>query len=89
MSGTSLDGVDAAVLTTDGEGIAVSGAACRRRMTPICGPYSAPLSPRRAMWPKGPVPHSIREAERRVTEAHAETVMALLAKAGRRAGESL
>ena len=29
-----------------------------------------------------PVPHSIRDAERRLTEAHAEAVKALLSKAG-------
>ena len=34
-----------------------------------------------------PVPHSIREAERLLTEAHAEAVKALLAKAGLTAGQ--
>jgi anhydro-N-acetylmuramic acid kinase len=86
MSGTSLDGVDAAFLTTDGEGVAVCGAA-------LTAPYDADLravlhaaiAEARKVAEGAPVPHSIREAERRVTEAHAEAVTALLVKAGRAA----
>lgn len=83
MSGTSLDGVDAALIETDGEDVAVPG--------PALGlPYDAEM---RALLRKalddaqtvaagGPVPYSIRDAERRLTETHADAVKALLAKAG-------
>lgn len=87
MSGTSLDGVDAAILTTDGEGVAVPGAA-------LTLPYDdglramlrAAIAEARDVAEGAPVPHSIRVAERRVTEAHAEAVKALLAKAGQKTG---
>ena len=83
MSGTSLDGVDAALVETDGEDIAIPGLA-------LGLPYDAAM---RAMLRQalddaqtvaagGPVPYSIRDAERRLTEVHAEAVKALLAKAG-------
>jgi anhydro-N-acetylmuramic acid kinase len=82
MSGTSLDGIDAALLETDGEGVAVPGAA-------LTVAYDAAT---RAMLRQAlddavgvargsPVPYSIREAERRSTEAHADAVFALLEKA--------
>ncbi|HEX3945863.1 MAG TPA: anhydro-N-acetylmuramic acid kinase [Rhizomicrobium sp.] len=82
MSGTSLDGIDASLLETDGKGVAVPGPA-------INLPYDAET---RAMLRKAlddaagvargaPVPFSIREAERISTEAHAKTVLALLDKA--------
>jgi anhydro-N-acetylmuramic acid kinase len=82
MSGTSLDGIDAALLETDGESVAVPGAA-------LTVPYDADT---RAMLRKalddaigvargGPVPYAIREAERISTEAHAKAVLALVRKA--------
>src|SRR3954469_12289044 len=82
MSGTSLDGIDAALLETDGEGVAVPG-------TALTVPYDADT---RAMLRKAlddaqriahcaPVPYSIREAERHSTEAHAKAVFVLLEKA--------
>ncbi len=82
MSGTSLDGIDAALLETDGEGVAVPGLA-------LTLPYDAGA---RAMLRQAlddalgvargaPVPYSIREAERISTEAHAGAVLALLEKA--------
>src|SRR5690242_19950926 len=85
MSGTSLDGVDAALLETDGEDIAVPG--------PALGvPYDAEtramlrdaLEEAKNVASGAPVPYSIRDAERRLTEAHAEAVHALLQKAGLR-----
>ncbi|MGN6517709.1 MAG: anhydro-N-acetylmuramic acid kinase [Rhizomicrobium sp.] len=83
MSGTSLDGVDAALLETDGEDIAVPG--------PALGmPYGAEtramlreaLEEAKGVAAGAPVPYSIRDAERRLTEAHADAVKALLKKAG-------
>ena len=83
MSGTSLDGVDAALLDTDGVDIAVPGPS-------LTIPYNketrallrAALDDARNVAEGGPVPHAIRDAERHLTEAHAEAVKALLAKAG-------
>ncbi|HWY62543.1 MAG TPA: anhydro-N-acetylmuramic acid kinase [Rhizomicrobium sp.] len=83
MSGTSLDGVDAALLETDGADIAIPGPA-------LTIPYSketrallrAALDDARKVAEGAPVPQSVREAERHLTEAHAEAVKALLAKAG-------
>jgi anhydro-N-acetylmuramic acid kinase len=86
MSGTSLDGVDAALLETDGVDIAVPGPA-------LMLPYDAEtramlraaLEEAKSVAAGAPVPYAIRDAERRVTEAHADAVKALLAKAGLRA----
>ena len=83
MSGTSLDGVDAAQLETDGVDIARPGPG-------LTIPYNketrallkAALEAARDVAEGGPVPHSIRDAERHLTEAHAEAVKALLKKAG-------
>ena len=83
MSGTSLDGVDAAILETDGEGWAIAGPA-------LTIPYDATTrtmlraaigEAREAVF-GAPASPSIRDAERRLTEAHAEAVQALLAMAG-------
>jgi len=82
MSGTSLDGVDAALLETDGQDVARPGPA-------LTLPYDektrallrAALEDARTMAEGAPVPQSIREAERLLTEAHAEAVRALLDKA--------
>src|ERR1700759_4548174 len=82
MSGTSLDGVDAALLDTDGEAIVRPGPG-------LTIPYDnetrallrAALDAARDVAQGAPVPHIIRDAERQLTEAHAEAVRALLARA--------
>src|SRR5579863_749375 len=83
MSGTSLDGVDAALIETDGEEIA-------RPLASLTIPYSpdtqallrAALDEARNVEKGAPVPYAIRDAERLLTEAHAEAVRALLKKTG-------
>ena len=66
MSGTSLDGVDAALLETDGEDIARPGPGLPCPMTtrpaPCCGPR---WKTARDRGEGAPVPHAIRDAERR------------------------
>lgn len=83
MSGTSLDGIDAAVLETDGEGFAVSGPA-------LTVPYTPELRAilRDAMDVAAKAGgaarqmDSVREAEIRLTDAHAEVVQRLMHEAG-------
>ena len=87
MSGTSLDGVDAALLETDGADVAVPGPALT---VPYGGKIRALLKTalREAAGAEGgALPASIRDAERELTQAHTEAVKALLAKAGLSAGE--
>jgi len=82
MSGTSLDGIDAAILETDGEDIAIPGPA-------LTVPYHVWT---RAMLNEAlklaaetpayaPVPSEIAKAETLLTAAHADAVRALLEKA--------
>jgi anhydro-N-acetylmuramic acid kinase len=88
MSGTSLDGVDAALLDTDGEDVVRPGPS-------LTVPYDADVRAqlRRALetalgMTKGAaVPASILDAERVLTEVHARAVKALLDKAGLAAGD--
>ena len=88
MSGTSLDGVDAALIETDGVDIV-------RPLGSLTIPYSpetrallrAALEEARGVAEGAPVPHAIRDAERYLTDAHAEEVRALLKKSGLTAGE--
>ena len=73
MSGTSMDGIDAAILDTDGERIAAFGSA---RFTP----YSAQMRVRlrnameqAATLPAaGPLPPDLVALERELTQAHAK-----------------
>ena len=79
MSGTSLDGVDAALLETDGQEFVRPGPS-------LTMPYRDAMRARlrdaldaaRTVPQGGPVPESIREAGRHLTEAHAKAVQALL-----------
>jgi anhydro-N-acetylmuramic acid kinase len=83
MSGTSLDGIDAALLETDGEAVVRPGPA-------LTIPYGAEARAlMRAAIDDAPgavglarLPHSIREAESLCSESHARAVKALLDKAG-------
>ena len=81
MSGTSMDGVDAAVLITDGEAIAGYGP---RRFRPYTEPERALLrravADARGLSDRAARPGALAEAERMVTEAHAEVVLALRAE---------
>ncbi len=68
MSGTSLDGVDAAMILTDGETIFDFGPAAFR---PYSEAEQAILRAALGQWPDGP---SVPEAARVVEEAHAEVM---------------
>jgi anhydro-N-acetylmuramic acid kinase len=82
MSGTSMDGVDAAVLVTDGERIADFGPTLFR-------PYDdadrnllrASVAQARSLTDRDARPGVLAEADAVVTEAHAATVEGLLVKA--------
>jgi anhydro-N-acetylmuramic acid kinase len=83
MSGTSLDGVDAALIETDGEDVVRPGPGLTIAYTPeMRALLRAALDDARVVAEGGPVPHSIREAERRLTETHTEAVKALVEKSG-------
>ncbi|MDZ4867560.1 MAG: anhydro-N-acetylmuramic acid kinase [Alphaproteobacteria bacterium] len=83
MSGTSMDGIDAAILDTDGERIAAFGPA---RFEPYSADMRARLREaidRAATMPlSGPLPADIEALERELTQAHARAVTALLMEAG-------
>ena len=78
MSGTSMDGVDAAILVTDGEAIAGTGPTLFR-------PYAEDekallrkaLVEARTIGDRSSRPAALREAEAMVTEAHAEVATTL------------
>jgi anhydro-N-acetylmuramic acid kinase len=83
MSGTSLDGVDAAILETDGLAIVNPG-------PDLIIPYpretrqllKSALDTARDLPEGAAVPQTIRDAEKQLTELHAEAVKAILEKSG-------
>jgi anhydro-N-acetylmuramic acid kinase len=83
MSGTSMDGVDAAVLVTDGETIAAYGALAERPYVPTeRAVLREALVAARAIADRSDRAGVLAEAERMVTAAHAEAVEALFVAAG-------
>lgn len=80
MSGTSLDGIDAALVETDGDRIGTTGEA-------VTVPYPTELKERLRSLLGGARPDLVGEVERELTDAHAEAIDLLLARAGMRAAE--
>ena len=83
MSGTSLDGVDAALLETDGEGVARPGAALTLPYdTETRALLRTALDLAAKMRPADAIPEAIVSAERHLTERHAQAVKALWKEVG-------
>src|SRR5690242_14236861 len=81
MSGTSMDGVDAALLATDGERVTARGPA-------LTLPYEPEFRKRlRAVLGDGADPAATAAVEAELTEAHANAVRQLLDSAQRTAGD--
>jgi len=80
MSGTSMDGVDAAVLETDGEAIAAFGPTYFRAYSEDeRSLLRRSLEDARGLEDRAVRPGALAAAERMITDAHAEAVAALLA----------
>src|SRR5579885_898330 len=88
MSGTSLDGIDAALLETDGETVAIPGPARTIAYAPATGQMlRRALMVAKTLSRGAPVPPDIAQAEALLTQAHAEAVESLLDAAQRMASD--
>lgn len=86
MSGTSLDGVDAALLRTDGEHVDAFGPTVFRAYTPAERAVLArALADARSIVRREERPGAVAEAERIVTDAHVAVCRALM-RSGEEAG---
>ena len=82
MSGTSLDGIDAAILDTDGQAIAVQGPTLAVPYHPWArAMLHEALAVAGQATPGMPLPGAIIKAERLITDAHADAVVQLLSAA--------
>ncbi|MCE9650376.1 MAG: anhydro-N-acetylmuramic acid kinase [Parvibaculum sp.] len=83
MSGTSIDGVDAALIETDGELSVTPGPSLAVPYTPEERAVLRKALEVSKSWAAGePMPEAVAEAERLLTLAHAQAVRALLKQAG-------
>jgi len=83
MSGTSLDGVDAALVETDGERLGRLGPTAYRAYTPDeRGVLMGALAAARSLTDRSARPGVLAEAEALVTNAHGEVVESLLGAHG-------
>lgn len=81
MSGTSLDGIDVALLRTDGESIVERGPSLGRSYdAPFRRRLQGALETAKAIKNRMERPGDLREIERELTLRHAEAVRALLAE---------
>jgi len=82
MSGTSLDGVDAAIIRTDGQGVAEPAAF-------LSAPYEQDLREkiRRCLGARDRDSGDVKEAERLITHCHIDVVRQMIMEAGRSVDE--
>lgn len=83
MSGTSMDGVDAALILTDGDTISDVGPALSRPYpAETQGRFREMLSAAQDLAANGPLPPAFQDMEVASTALHAQAVEALLAQSG-------
>jgi anhydro-N-acetylmuramic acid kinase len=83
MSGTSMDGVDAALIRTDGEGVLELGPAHSAPYAPeVQARFRALLTEAQRLPVNGPLPNEFRAMEAESTAFHAAAVSALISKSG-------
>jgi anhydro-N-acetylmuramic acid kinase len=87
MSGTSCDGIDAAIIETDGEAIVGLGATHYRPYSEDERALLAKALTAAKAWPADtPMPAEVKAADKMLTTAHAEVVRVLMEEAGLVAG---